>query len=130
MFHKSFPTYEHDYSELFDSQFGPLPEVVGYDTYIVDPQYGRDLYWDEYLYSQDKLEYKDTHNKPNDQIESNDLKTDSHISNALQYTLIDLFTVNPNFPIHLFNLWFFRDHKKLTKGKLQSSTTNIYHSSR
>ena len=51
-------------------------------------------YWDEELYDQDKLEYKDTYNKPNDQIESDDLITDAHVSDALRYALIDLWTVN------------------------------------
>ena len=67
--HKIFPTYEYDYTDNFETQFRPLPEVVAYDAYFVDPQYGFDPYWDEELYEQEKLEYKDTYNKPNDQIE-------------------------------------------------------------
>ena len=43
-------------------------------------------------YDQDKLEYKDT----NDQIEGDDLITVSHVSDALWYRLIDLWTVNPH----------------------------------
>ena len=96
--HKIFPTYEYDYTENFDTQFRPLPEVVAYDAYFVDPQYGFDLYWDEELYDQDKLEYKDTYNKPNDQIEFDDLITDAHVSDALRHALIDLRTVNPILP--------------------------------
>ena len=61
--HKTFPTYSHDYTENFDAQFRSLREVVAYDTYFVDPQYGRDCFRDEILYDQDKLEYKDTYNK-------------------------------------------------------------------
>ena len=74
----------------------PLPEVVAYHAYFVDPQYGFDPYWDEELYDQDKLEYKDTYNKPNDQIECDDLITDAHVSDVLRYALIDLWTVNPH----------------------------------
>ena len=37
-------------------------------------------------------------NKPNDQIESDDLITDAHVSDALRYALIDLWTVNPHLP--------------------------------
>ena len=44
------------------------------------------------------MEYKDTYNKPNDQIESDDLITDAHVSDALRYALIDLWTVNPHLP--------------------------------
>ena len=42
------------------------------------------------------MEYKDTYNKPNDQIERDDLFTD--VSDALRYALIDLWTVNPHLP--------------------------------
>ena len=96
--HKNFPTYEYDYTDNFETQFRPLPEIVAYDAYFVDPQYGFDPYWDEELYDQDKLEYKDTYNKPSDQIECDDLITDAHVSDALPYALIDLWTVNPHLP--------------------------------
>ena len=96
--HQIFPTYEYDYTDNFETQFRPLPEVVAYDAYFVDPQYGFDPYWDEELYDQDKLEYKDTYNKPNDQTECDDLITDAHVSDALRYALIDLWTVNPHLP--------------------------------
>ena len=96
--HKTLPTHEHDCTDNFETQFRPLSEVVAYDTYFVDPQYGLYPYWDEELYDQDKLEYQDTHNKPNHQIESNELITNSHVSDALRYALIDLYTVNPHLP--------------------------------
>ena len=86
---KTLPIYEYDYTDNFDTYFRPLPEVVAYDPYFVDPQYGFDTYWDEEIYDQDKLEYKDTHNKPNDHIESDDLITDAHVSDALRYPVID-----------------------------------------
>ena len=95
---KTLPTYEYDYTDNFDSHFRPLPEVVAYDPYFVDPQYGFDPYWDEEIYDQDKLEHKDTYNKPNDQIESDDLITDAHVTDALRYAVIDLWTVNPQLP--------------------------------
>ena len=44
------------------------------------------------------MEYKDTYNKPNDQIESDDLILDALVSDALRYALIDLWTVNPQLP--------------------------------
>ena len=96
--HKILPTYEYDYTDNFDTHFRPLPELVAYDPYFVDPQYGFDPYWDEELYDQDKLEYKDTYNKPNDQIECDDLITDAHVSDALRHALIDFWTVNPQLP--------------------------------
>ena len=96
--HKTFPKYEYDYTDNFDTYFRPLPEVVAYNPYFVDPQYGFDPYWDEEIYDQDKLQYKDTYNKPNNQIESDDLITDAHVSDALRYAVIDLWTVNPQLP--------------------------------
>ena len=56
MIRKRFPTYEYVYTDNFKTQFRPLPEVVAYDTFFVDPQYGPDTYCDEDLYEQDKLE--------------------------------------------------------------------------
>ena len=88
--HQIFPTNEYDYTDNFDTQFRPFTEDVAYDAYFVDPQYGLDPYWDEDLYDQEKLEYKETYNKPNDQIECDDLITDAHVSDALRYALIDL----------------------------------------
>ena len=44
------------------------------------------------------MEYKDTYNKPNDQIEDDDFITDAHVSDALRYALVDLGTVNPHLP--------------------------------
>ena len=96
MIHKTLATYKYDYTDKFETQFRHLPEVIAYDTYFVDTQYGLALYWDEDLYDQDKLEYKDTYNKPIDQIESDDLITDAHVSDALRYAIIDLWTVNPH----------------------------------
>ena len=96
--HKIFPTYKYDYTHNFDLQFRSLPEFVAYDAFFVDPQYGFDPYWVEELHDQDKLEYKDTYNKPNDQIEYDDLITDAHVLNALRHALIDLWTVNPHLP--------------------------------
>ena len=96
--HKTVLTYENNYADNFETQFRPLPEVVAYDAYFVDPQYGFDPYWDEEVYDQDKLDNKDNYNKPNDQIECDDSITGAHVSDALRYALIDLWTVNPHLP--------------------------------
>ena len=98
MIHKTLQSYKYDYTDNFDTQLRPFPEVVTYDTYFVDPHYGFDPYWDEDFYDQDKLEYKDTYNKPNDQIKSDDLITDAHVSDALRRALTNLCTVNPHLP--------------------------------
>ena len=98
MIQKTLPTYKYDYTDNFETQYRPVPEVVAYDTYFVDPQYGLDPFWDEDLCDPDKLEYKDTYKKPNDQIESDDLVTVAHVSDALRYAVIYLWTVNPHLP--------------------------------
>ena len=87
--HEAFATYEHDYTEDFDTQFGLLPKLLAYDTYLVEPQYGRDPYGigDEDLYDQDQLEHEVNHNKPIIQIESFDLIRDSHVSDAFPFAL-------------------------------------------
>ena len=79
MIHKKIPTTEHDYTENFETQFRPLPEVVAYDTYFVYAHYEVDTYGDEDIYDQNKLEYKYTYNEPTDQIENDDLITDAHV---------------------------------------------------
>ena len=48
------------------------------------PAYERDRYWDEDLYDQEKLEHNYNHYKPNDRMESKDLITVSHASDALR----------------------------------------------
>ena len=58
--HKTLPTYEYDYTDNSDTQIRPLPEIIAYDTNLVEPQYGHDPYHDEDLYDQGKLEHKDT----------------------------------------------------------------------
>ena len=73
--HKTLPTYDNDYTDNFDTHFRPLPEVVAYNPYFVDPQYGLDPCWNDEKNNQDKLEYQYTSNKPNDQIECDDLIT-------------------------------------------------------
>ena len=98
MIHESLSTYKYYYTDDFETQFRQLPEVVVYNTYFVDPQYGLEPCWAEHLYDRDKMEYKDTYNKPNDQIEIDDLITDAHVSDALRYALIDLWTVKPQLP--------------------------------
>ena len=95
---KALPTYEYDYTNNFDIQFRPLAEVAAYDAYFVDPEYGLHLYWDEDLYDQDKLDYKDTYNRPNDQNEVDDLIKNAHVSDALRNAPLDLWTLNPYLP--------------------------------
>ena len=98
MIHNTLPTYKYDHTDNFETKFRVFPEVIAYNAYFVDRQYGLDPYWDEELYNQVELECTDTYKKPNDQSESEDIITDAHVSNALRYALMDLWTVNPHLP--------------------------------
>ena len=90
----------------------------------------RDPYWDEDLYDWDKLDYKETYHKPNDEIESNDLIPDSHVSDALWYALIDSWTINPQL-VDTFPLSNFQPRPQNHRRQLlQSLTTKFCHSSR
>ena len=44
LIYKTLPKYKHDDTENVDTQFRPLPEVVAYDRFFVNPQHGLDLY--------------------------------------------------------------------------------------
>ena len=44
------------------------------------------------------MEYKDTHNKPTDRNQSDNLIADAYVSDALRYAILDLWTVNPLLP--------------------------------
>ena len=129
MIHKTLPTYEYDCTDNFDTQFRPLPEVVAYDPYFVDPQNGLDHYRNDVIYDHDKLEYKDTYNKPNDQIECDDLITDTHVSDALRYAVIDLWRVNPHLP-DTSPLPNFRPRPQNQQRQIAVMTTKFYLSSR
>ena len=129
MIPKTVPTYKHDCTDNFETPIRPLPEAVAYDAYFYDPQYGHDPYWSEDLYDQDKLEYKDTYNTPNDQTEYDELVTDAHVSEALRYALIDLWTVHPHLPDTSASPNI-QPKPQNQQGKQQSSTTKFYHSSR
>ena len=53
------------------------------------------------------MEYRDAYNKPIDRIESDNWMTDVHVSDAVRYALIDLWSVNPHVPntSSLPNFW-------------------------
>ena len=65
---------------------------------MLNIKYERDLYWDKYQFDPDKLEHKNNHNKVNDRVESNDLVTNSHVSDALRFAIFDFRRVNPFSP--------------------------------
>ena len=75
------------------------------------------------------MKYKDTYNKPNDQIESDEFVKDAPVSDALRYALVGLWTVNSHLPDTLA-LPIFQPRPLIQQRRQQSLTTTFYHSSR
>ena len=58
LFHKPIPVWDPDYTATFTTRFRPIPLVVDYNPTYIDPEYGRDPYWDTELYNQDLLQFQ------------------------------------------------------------------------
>ena len=55
---KPIPVWDPDYTSAFTSRFRPIPLVDDYNPTYIDPDYGRDPYWDTELYNQDLLQFQ------------------------------------------------------------------------
>jgi len=90
---KPLPEYDRDYTKNFEPDFRPLPTIEDYDPYYVDPDYGRDPYWDEDLYDQHKLDFICNLSCHTDNNETDEpIVTEGLIPNAL----IHLWEPHPN----------------------------------
>ena len=58
LFQKPIPVWDPDYTSAFNSRFRPIPLVDDYNPTYIDPDYGRDPYWDTELYNQDLLQFQ------------------------------------------------------------------------
>ena len=58
LFQKPIPAWDPDYTSAFNSRFRPIPLVDNYNPTYIDPDYGRDPYWDTELYNQDLLQFQ------------------------------------------------------------------------
>ena len=58
LFQKPIPVWDPDYTSAFNSRFRPIPLVDNYNPTYIDPDYGRDPYWDTELYNQDLLQFQ------------------------------------------------------------------------
>ena len=52
------PQWDTDYTKTFLTNFRPLTLVEDYNPQYIDPQYGCDPYWDETLYDQHQLQFR------------------------------------------------------------------------
>ena len=82
--------YEIDYTNDFETQFGPLPLIADFHPQYPDPEYGKDPYWDDELYDRQNLRFKRDDYPPTD--DEDDLQIeDTKLSRAL----IELWQPNP-----------------------------------
>ena len=58
LFQKPIPAWDPDYTTTFYTRFRPIPLIDDYNPTYIDPDYGRDPYWDTELYNQDLLQFQ------------------------------------------------------------------------
>ena len=58
LFQKPIPVWDPDYTTTFTTRFRPIPLVDDYNPTYIDPDYGRDPYWDTELYNQELLQFQ------------------------------------------------------------------------
>ena len=58
LFQKPIPVWDPDYFTTFTTRFRPIPLIDEYNPTYIDPDYGRDPYWDTELYNQDSLQFQ------------------------------------------------------------------------
>ena len=56
LYQKPIPVWDPEYTTTFNTRFRPIPLIDDYPTYI-DPNNGRDPYWDTEIYNQDLLQF-------------------------------------------------------------------------
>ena len=81
--------YDFDYTKDIETQFRPLSLVKDYNPHYIDPEYGRDLYWDDEIYDKPKLQIRCDDYPPSDD-EDNPEPDNSKLSRAL----IELWQLN------------------------------------
>ena len=86
--------WDDDLTKNFETTFRPLQLIDNYDPYFEDPQYGRDPYWDEEIYDQEKLDFY-TNYTSESEVEPDDWETDRKIKPFFTYVTIDLWSPNP-----------------------------------
>ena len=58
LFQNPIPVWDPDYTTTFTTRFRPIPLVDDYNPTYIDPDFGRDPYWDTELYNQDLLQFQ------------------------------------------------------------------------
>ena len=58
MLQKPLPVWDLDYTTTFTTRFRPVPFIDNYNPTYIDPDYGRDPYWNTEIYNQDLLQFQ------------------------------------------------------------------------
>ena len=58
LFHKPIPVWDLHYTTSFPTRFRPIPLIDDYNPTYINPDYGRDPYWDTEIYNQDLLQFQ------------------------------------------------------------------------
>ena len=58
LFQKPIPVWDPDHTTTFTTRFRPIPLIDNYNPTYIDPDYGRDPYWDIEIYNQDLLQFQ------------------------------------------------------------------------
>ena len=79
-----------DYTKNFETQFRPLPLIEDYNPQNIDPDYGKDPYWDDELYDKENLQFRGDDYPPTDDEDDTDI-----VDNTISRALVELW--QPNF---------------------------------
>ena len=74
--------FEKDYTKDFETQFQPLQLIEDYNPQYIDPDYGKDPYWDDDLYDRQSLQFRHDDYPPTDDGEDPEI-TDTKLSRTL-----------------------------------------------
>ena len=66
--------YEMNYTKDFETQFRPLQSIEDYNPQYIDPEYGKDPHWDNELYDQENLQFKQGDYPPTDDEDNPEIK--------------------------------------------------------
>ena len=58
LFQKPIPVWDPDYTTTFTTRFRPIPLIDDYNPTYIDPDYGRDPYWDTEFYNHDLFQFQ------------------------------------------------------------------------
>ena len=81
--------YDMDYTKNFETQFRQLPVIEDYNHQYIEPDYGKDPYWDAELYDKQNLQIREDDYPATDDEEDPEIR-----DNKLTQALIELWQTN------------------------------------